>query len=55
MRALEFRAYSNVIMWAVLFNPFVCLLGNNLKTLVNDIMSLFKMETEMDALDLSVG
>lgn len=52
MRPLEFRAYNNVIMWAVLFNQFVYLLGNNLKTLVNDIMSLFRME--MDGLDLSI-
>lgn len=44
--------YNNVIMWPVLFNQFVCLLGNNLY--VNDIKCLFRMETEMDTLDLSI-
>lgn len=51
---LEFRAYDNVIMWVVLFNQFAHLLGKNLNTLVNDIMSLFRMKTEMLALNLSV-
>lgn len=54
MRPLEFRAYNNVIMWAVSFNQFVYLLGNKFNTLVNDIMSLFRMKTEMDALNLSI-
>lgn len=53
MRPLDFIAYNNIIMWAVLFNQFVYLLGNNLKALVND-MSQFRMETEMYALDLSL-